>query len=117
MFQTVRKINEMTSIVTDGYAEYVAKKIFPEDIEIYEKLARIPPDTPSIAKIRGVFSVDDSLCAVRDYVEGVTLEEYIEKYGPLDDTRVKLIVGDICKGLNAVCAVVLFVDSVNKLFG
>ena len=63
MFQTVRTINEMTSIVTDGYAEYVAKKIFPEDIEIYEKLARIPPDTPSIAKIRGVFSVDDSLCA------------------------------------------------------
>ena len=104
MFQTVRIINEKTSVVTDGQTEFIAKKILPEDIDIYEKLARVSPETPNIARIRGVFPVDDSLCAVRDYIDGVTLEEYIEKYGPADEKRTKLIAGDICKGLAAVHA-------------
>ncbi len=98
MFRTVRQINEMTDIVTDGQTEFVAKKIFPEDMGIYETLARLQ-NTPYIAKIYGVFVIDDALCAVREYVEGVTVEDYIEKHGPFDERRVKLFAEDICRGL------------------
>lgn len=104
MFKTVRTINEKTSIVTDGMTDYVAKKIFPDDIEIYETLAKLPVHNPNIAKVRGVFVIDDELCAVRDYIEGVTLGGYIEKYGPITAKRAKMFTEDICNGLTVVHA-------------
>ncbi len=99
MFETVRRINEMTSIVTDGRAEYVAKIIFPEDVPVYRHLARISAETPNIARIHGVFTVNGELCAVRDFVEGMTLEEYRKMNAPLPDREVKRVVVDVCRGL------------------
>ncbi|MBR6005930.1 MAG: serine/threonine protein kinase [Clostridia bacterium] len=99
MLETVREINEMTSIVTDGRAEYVAKKIFPEDIPVYKQLARISENTPNIARIHGVFTVNGFTCAVRDFVSGMTLEEYRRRSPVLPDEEVRRIASDVCRGL------------------
>ncbi|MBQ6263828.1 MAG: serine/threonine protein kinase [Clostridia bacterium] len=99
MFETVRIINEMTSIITDGRAEYVAKKIFPEDIPVYKHLARVSQNTQNIVRIHGVFTVNGCLCAVRDYVEGITLEQYRKINAPLPDAEVRRIASEVCGGL------------------
>ena len=98
--QTVNKINEDTIVVTENENFYTLKKIHPEDLEIYRKLKQI--NCVNIAKIIEFTDYEGDLCVKREYIQGVTLENYIEDKGPQDEKRTDEIILDIINGLKQI---------------
>ena len=95
--ETVQKLSENTFVVRDGPPSQaglcVLKEIGPDDLPAYKKLTAITSGTMS--ELTGFVTLENRLFVKRPYVHGVSLEEYVEKSGPLTDGEVKVIVGDL----------------------
>jgi len=81
---------------------YVAK-IFPmmdeSSFELLKNLSQM--NIANIPKIHELFNYEDKTVVIRDYIEGQTLYEYLEKNGKLDYIEAKSIVLKICTTLKA----------------
>lgn len=100
MYEILKVIGENTKLVMKDGSIYILKKVFSQDIPIYKKLQKI--DNENVAKIVEINLIDNDFYILEEYVQGLTLYEYIEKYGVLDDITVKNIALDICNGLESI---------------
>ncbi|MBO4894904.1 MAG: serine/threonine protein kinase [Clostridia bacterium] len=99
MFETLKTINSSTAVVSQGGRIFIAKTILPADLELYKTIAGITADSPNLATIQYIQNIDGRLCAVRDYINGTPLEEYVERKGPLEEAEAVKIICDVCRGL------------------
>ena len=106
MYDILKTFNETTFLGMKDGMVYVLKRIFVEDIELYKKLAAV--DNPNIAKVYETVRIENDFYAVLEFVQGQTLEEYVKKYGFMDDAQIKNVVLQLCAGLEAVhsCGIV-----------
>lgn len=106
MYDILKTFNETTSLGMKDGRVYVLKKIFVEDIELYKKLAVV--DNPNIAKVYETIRIENNFFAVLEFVQGQTLEDYVRKYGFMDDAQIKNVALQLCAGLEAVhsCGIV-----------
>lgn len=103
MYEIVSSFNETTKLVMNDGRVFVAKKITPEDIELYHKLSKI--DSEYVAKIIGTALIENDFYAIEEFVQGVTLEKYFQQHGLLDDDEVERIITQLCYGLEAIHSV------------
>lgn len=97
MYEIVKSINETTKLAINGNTVYILKKVNLEDLELYRKLAKI--NNPNVVKIYDQITLLGSFYVVEDFVQGITLEEYVVRNHPLSDEKIKEIVYNICNGL------------------
>lgn len=98
MYEKIKDINAQTFLAVDNLRFYVLKSINADEIEIYKKLRSIHHQ--SLAKVVETVVYENSLYAVLKYVDGITLREYVEQSGALDDETAKDIAIQICEGLS-----------------
>ena len=67
---------------------------------MYDKLIAIK--NKNIAEINGYTEINGITYAVREYISGKSIEDYIAVYGKLSDDMIKHIVAGVCSGLSAV---------------
>ncbi|MBQ8063438.1 MAG: serine/threonine protein kinase, partial [Clostridia bacterium] len=97
--EIIKQWNDMTWLVMDRGSFYVCKVVSFEDLELYKKLVEI--DSPYIARVYDVTLVQDRLCAVQEYIQGETLEEYLQEKGPLTEQVVCDVTLELLEGLGA----------------
>lgn len=95
--ETIKQWNEKTWLVRDRESLYVCKAVLPDEIDLYKKLSEV--SSPYIAKVIDVCVVNDTLCAVQEYVKGQTLEDYLRSQGNLSQATVRSIALQLCDGL------------------
>lgn len=96
-FEIIKEFNSSTRLVNiDGYFRIV-KEITFADVEIYQKMTRI--EHQNLAGVYGVYTNDVKYYAVCEYVQGVSIEEYVENGGTFSDTYIRKIISAVCDGL------------------
>lgn len=95
--ETIKRWNEDTWLVMDRGTFFVCKAIKPEDLQLYKTLVEV--NSPYIAHVYDVTVLEDRLSVVQEYVQGETLEEYLQEYGPLTEAEVFQIVLEVLDGL------------------
>ncbi len=100
MYEIIKSLNDGSKLAYSGSTVYMLKRINREDIPVYEKLAGIK--NRNIASVKETVIIDNKIYAAREYVQGITLDEFIEKNYPLDDKTVSQIAIDICSGLSQI---------------
>lgn len=97
--EIIKKWNENTWLVLDRGVFYVCKAALPEDMELYRKLVEV--NNLYIARVFDVCVVNDRLCVVQEYVQGETLEEYLQEHGVQAESIVCSVALELCQGLKA----------------
>lgn len=95
--EVIKRWNENTFLVKDLGVLYVCKQIRPDDLDLYRRLMTV--DCPQIARIYDTAIVDGKFCVVQEYLDGVTLEEYLQKKGPQDEFTAAGMAFEICEAL------------------
>lgn len=98
-FQLVSEFNSHTFLVSSGDKLFVLKYILPVDLPTCELLACL--DSPNLAKVYGTTQFNGKLCVVQEFVDGFTIEQYINNHGIFTESQVKSIALQICEGLKA----------------
>lgn len=93
----IKNINADTMVILENDELYVMKKIQPEDVPVYKKLKKI--NNKNIAKIIGFFEYKGYLWVKREYVQGKTIEKYVEENNKRDDNTADKIFLQIISGL------------------
>lgn len=76
--------------------------ILPEEKAVYDRLLNIRND--NIANVIGYTEIGKMTYAVREYVCGESIEEYVIYNGKIPDETIRLLVKGICSGLSAIHA-------------
>lgn len=100
MYEVLKKINANTNLVMHHGCFYIMKKIFSQDVPVYKKLMTI--NNKNVAKIIDLTLIENDFYVIEEYIQGITLNEYIKNNGILDDIKVKNFSLDICNGLDAI---------------
>ena len=100
--EVIKRWNNETTLVMDRGSFYVLKQLPSEDLGLAKTLMEV--NSPHIARILGVELLDGTFFAVQEYVEGVTLEEYLRESGPLDAEKTRQVALELCDGLEALHA-------------
>lgn len=100
MYTILKSFNETTKLAEKDNKIYVLKRIFPEDIEVYKKLAALC--NPNIIKIYETVLIENDFYAAAEFIQGDTLESYVKKNGLMSDGQVKNVVLQLCSGLEAI---------------
>lgn len=103
MYEVLKDYNETTKLAMNENKIYVLKKINFDENEIYKKLISITNE--NVVKIYEIALIENEFYAVQEFVQGITLEDYLNKNGCLDDDKIKDITLQICNGLEAIHAV------------
>jgi serine/threonine protein kinase len=100
MYEVIKNINDTTKIAIKDNIVYILKRIYSDEMALYKKLIEI--NNPNIVKFFEMIVFDNQLFVVEEYIQGVTLQSYIEENGALDDESVKKISLAICNGLSQI---------------
>ncbi len=100
MYEILKEITPDVKLAISDNKLFILKRIFPDDAEVYRKLMEISNE--NIAAISGITVIEGMTFAVREYVQGISLEEYTEKNKPISEEETKRIILGICNGLSAV---------------
>ncbi len=100
MYNVVREFNSETLLAEREGRFFVLKKINLDELGLVKALIGI--NCINVIKFYETVTLDGAFFAVEEYVNGVTLEEYISKKGALPDEEVRSIALGICNGLRAV---------------
>lgn len=95
--EVVKRWNENTFLVRDLGVLYVCKRVGPDDLDLYGRLTDVR--CPQIARIYGTAVVDDKLCVVQEYLDGHTLEEFLQAKGCQDESTASGMAFEICEAL------------------
>lgn len=100
MYEFIKDINDNVKLAYSDGNVYIAKEITPDDMQVYRKLSEIKNE--NIVSPKEIIPVDGRFYVIRDYIQGVTLDKYIEQNGLMDDETVRKVIIDVCNGLRAV---------------
>lgn len=100
MYEILKELGSNARLARSGEDGriYVLKKIDVGDIPLYKKLVSL--QSPHLARLYETAAVEDGIYAVFEYVEGITLGEYIEKHGVLSEAEAARFTAELCDGLN-----------------
>ena len=100
MYQIIKEIGSETLLAEKNSVRYVLKRIDFGDIEIIKSLMRI--NNPSIVRFVELITMGEEFYCVEEYIDGITLDDYIKQYGVFSDENAARIVYEICLGLKDV---------------
>lgn len=100
MYEIIKSFNETTKLAMQDNKIYVVKNILFDDTELYRKLSTIKNE--NVAKVYETVIIDNKFYAVMEFVQGITLTEYIKRNGPMTDEMTRETVLQICNGLNEI---------------
>lgn len=95
--EVVHLYNNQTMLVTNNHTLCILKQMEADQIPTYRQLQKI--HNPHIAAVLGSTVYQDRLYAIREYVEGQTLEAYLEKNGPMTEAETISLMLQVCNGL------------------
>ena len=95
-----KKFSDTTFLAEVNGDTVVLKQILPEEKQIYLKLLNARNEC--IAAIYGFVDYEGKTYVAREYVEGISVADFREKYGRPSDKTIISIGEDICKGLSLV---------------
>lgn len=83
--------------------KYFVKKSFKCcDISIYQELEKL--NMGSIPKIEGIYLTEEQAVIIEEYIEGVTIEEYMVKNGVFSEQETIDIIRQLCRILKVLHA-------------
>lgn len=100
MTDVLKTINKSTKLVESDGRIYIAKVIGLESVDLYKKLFSV--NNPNIARFYKTELVDGEFCVLCEYINGQTLEDYLNKNSPLSDETVFSLILQVCNGLDAI---------------
>lgn len=100
MYEILKKINDTTFLAEENMNIFLLKRIDHEDEYIFNILKEII--SRNVARIFGTTVIDNCLYAVCEYVQGITLEKYIETKGCMSDDEAEKFALQLCAGLIAI---------------
>lgn len=99
-YEVLKVINDTVSLALNGSSVCVLKRICGDDEDIYNKLIKVHNN--NVAEIYDVIEKNGAKYVVEEYIDGVTLEGYLERKGALDVKETANIILAVCNGLQAV---------------
>ena len=100
MYEILKDLNPDLKLAMKDEKIWILKRIFPDDADVYRKLIGIRNE--NIASVSEIITLDGMTFAVREYVQGISLDEYIEKNKPVSEEETKKIILAICSGLSSI---------------
>lgn len=100
LYNIIEKFSDTSLLAEKNGTRYILKRIQPAETEVYNKLLGIRNE--NIANIIDIVESGGELFAVREYISGLPLEEYIFKFGSFCDEDIRSIIGGICDGLSVI---------------
>ncbi|MCQ2476072.1 MAG: serine/threonine protein kinase [Clostridia bacterium] len=100
MYEILKDLNPDLKLAMKDEKIWILKRIFPDDADVYRKLIGIRNE--NIASVSEIITLDGMTFAVREYVQGISLDEYIEKNKPVSEEETKRIILGICSGLSSI---------------
>lgn len=100
MYEILKQINDTTSLAVNDNVVYILKKIHANDAPLYKALMGVT--NPNIAKFYGFTTIDESLFVVEQYVQGITLKQFVDNNADISDDAITSITLGICNGLNEI---------------
>ena len=97
MYSVLKQINSETLIAEKSGIKYILKRIDFSDIDIIKALINIK--NPNIVQFIELTAINNNYYCVEEFVDGITLEDYVKRFGAVNDERGKMIVYEICIGL------------------
>lgn len=97
MYKILKSFNSDTLLSEKDEKYFVLKKIQPSDVEVIKSLMAI--SNPYVVRFIELITINNDLFCVQEYIEGITLDEYLDKFGILNDETATQIVYEICLGL------------------
>ncbi len=99
-YEIVKNLNSQTKIAKSENNLFVLKEIPLSDTAMYKKLIKL--ECENIVKFYDTVAVENSFYVVEEYVNGITLKDYIDKIGCLSDEQTKNITLQVCNGLREI---------------
>lgn len=99
-YKIVQNINEQTKLAFSSGKMYILKQICISDTDMYKKLMTLQCD--NVIKFYETVTLDGKFYIVEEYVNGMTLSEYLDLAGCLNEAQTSQIVLQVCAGLEAV---------------
>lgn len=99
-YEIIKSINEKTKIAVSENDMYVLKEIPLSDTEMYKKLMKL--NCTNVIRFFDTVAIDGKFYVVEEYVNGITLENYIDTAGCLDEEHTKQIILQVCAGLKEI---------------
>ncbi len=93
---TKPKINENSICTVINQSKFPRNNININEIECANELE----DHPNIATIRDVIIINNKYCTVEDYIDGETLEDFVNKNGPLKKDQFLAIFSGVTAGIS-----------------
>lgn len=95
----LHKYNDKTMLANINGYTYILKEVTPFDVPIYNKLINVY--SPNLARVFGYQNIDNKTYVMVEYVNGISLEDYINNGEPIDEEFVKRVALSLCSGLSA----------------
>ena len=102
MYRIISDINENTKLAQKDNTVYVLKRIALGDVEIIKKLMKL--ECQYVVRFLGMCEIEGVFYAVEEYIQGVTLTEYIRQNGALDEELTSRISLALCEALTQIHA-------------
>lgn len=100
MYEILKSLSDDMELAYDGERIWILKRISHEDIPVYRMLSEVR--NPHIASVKETVLINNKIYAVREYIQGISLDQFIDEHLPVDDDTVVRIITEICGGLSAV---------------
>lgn len=100
VYEIIKSFNETTKLAIRDGKVYVLKVIPFEDTELYRRLSGISSEY--VAKVYETVRIENEFYAVIEFIQGVTLTDYIKKNGVMTDVQLRDIILQLCSGLEAI---------------
>lgn len=98
-YNIIKRINASTLFAETENKIYVLKEIPLEDTNMYKKLIKL--NCKNVVNFIETTSIDDKFYIVEEYINGITLNNYLEN-NTLDDEKIREIIIQVCNGLREV---------------
>lgn len=96
-FEILKEFNPTTKLIMHDGEVKILKQITLADIDIYEKVKGI--NCPNLPKIYDIVHNNDEIFVIREFVNGESLESYLERNITADEEFTKKVANAVCDAL------------------
>ena len=97
MYQIIDRISDDLLVGLYNNVTYTLKKINVEDTDILKQLMTL--NNINVVKIFQFTTIGNDLYCVQEYIDGITLYDYVQTYGPMPKSSATQVIIGICNGL------------------
>ncbi|MBR6391869.1 MAG: serine/threonine protein kinase [Eubacterium sp.] len=100
MYSVIKEYNPETKLAENEGRLYILKRIGLDEVPLIKKLESI--NCANVVRFYGTFAAENEFYAVEEFINGVTLYEYVEKNGALNEETAVNVALAVCNGLKEV---------------